>query len=338
MSWRSGFDARESDSYDEPLRIALVNLMPDRALLETERQFTALVSDAASASGIRVRITLHWLDGIARSEPARLMLAQRYRALAVLLDCDHVDAVIVTGTAPRTDAFEDEAFWPHLTRLFDWASRHAGSLLVSCLAAHAAVAYLDGVARRRLPRKCSGVFGVKAADPHPVLRHAPRQWRAPHSRNHTVDEAALRSAGYTIVSRSATAGIDVFARERRGMLLLGLNGHPEYTADTLLREYRRDVAQVLSGASTLYPEIPDAVLAASGERSLRNFRAQIESGRATTMAAFPEPLQIRRDASVGLAGGRNLMAGWLRALQVRRGRAVRSGRPYPIPHARSVAG
>jgi homoserine O-succinyltransferase len=337
MPSRRGVVTGDGGRHGDALRIALVNAMPDRALFETERQFTAMIGDAGAASGGSVRIELYSLDGIARSNSAHALLAQRYRTLDTLLDGPDVDAVIVTGAAPSEKALENEMFWPHLVRLFDWASRHAGSLLVSCLAAHAAVLHLDGISRHRLPQKCSGVFPVDAADPHPLLSGAPSRWRTPHSRYHTIDEAALRSAGYTVLSRSDVIGIDAFAREYGGTLLLGLNGHPEYASDTLLREYRRDVAQTLSGASAVYPELPHSVLDAASERRLHAFRTRAGRDAGVTMRDFPATLVIRADACTDVSGGaRHLFAAWIDAVRQRRPSSRRPCQVPPVLRARAA--
>ena len=55
---------------------------------------------------------------------------------------------------------------------------------------------------------------------------------------------ALADCGYRILTRSAAAGVDMFARQDKSFHLF-LQGHPEYEAKTLLREYRRDVGRYL---------------------------------------------------------------------------------------------
>src|SRR5436190_1827131 len=62
------------------------------------------------------------------------------------------------GRSPNLDG---EPYWHELTRLIDWACTNTLSAYWSCLAAHAAVLHLDGVSRRRLPVKCSGVYSCK---------------------------------------------------------------------------------------------------------------------------------------------------------------------------------
>ena len=65
----------------------------------------------------------------------------------------HMDALVVTGAAPKTALLNDELYWEHLTRLADWARTRTLSVLWSCLSAHAVVQHLDGITRHRLPKE-----------------------------------------------------------------------------------------------------------------------------------------------------------------------------------------
>ena len=51
-----------------------------------------------------------------------------------------------------------------------------------------------------------------------------------------------------------------------------LQGHPEYEADTLMREYRRDVGRFLRGERELYPREPANYFSAEAETLLRAFK------------------------------------------------------------------
>ncbi len=187
----------------------------------------------------------------------------------------HLDGLIVTGTEPRARELTDEPYWPALTGLVDWVEGRAMPAIWSCLAAHAAVLHLDGIGRRRLPRKLSGVFDCTKAADHAVLGGVESSWRVPHSRYNEVPEEALAAKGYCILSRSHDAGADIFARP--GTHSLFLQGHPEYGPETLLREYYRDIGRFLAGERDGYPEMPcgtfdegaEAALAAFRERALR---------------------------------------------------------------------
>ena len=75
---------------------------------------------------------------------------------------ENLDALIITGAQPQADRLSNEPYWEELVEIIDWAKTNTASTILSCLAAHAGVLHLDGVERRPLPEKCTGVFGFEA--------------------------------------------------------------------------------------------------------------------------------------------------------------------------------
>lgn len=128
-----------------PLVIGLVNLMPAEAARSAERQFCSLLAAASQRQLLGLRFFR--LDG-----------AGGAAAELATLEAARLDGLIVTGAPPCASALRDEPCWPSLARLVDLARACAIPTVWSCLAAHAAVLHLDGIERRRLPRKLSGLF------------------------------------------------------------------------------------------------------------------------------------------------------------------------------------
>lgn len=233
------------------LRIGLVNNMPDSALLATERQFMSLIEEASS--GFDIRVTLVALDSLPREPELRAEIEASYRNPQQLRQSSP-DALIFTGAEPRAPRLSEEPFWDELTGLFDWSRGGVVSTLYSCLAAHAAVFHQDGIMRRRLLHKLSGVFESEVVVAH-ELTEGLSGTIAPHSRFNTLAECDLEFKGYLTLTRSEEAGPDLFVRER-DTLEVFWHGHPEYDRDTLAREYRRDVAGYLRGERPLVPVMP----------------------------------------------------------------------------------
>ena len=150
--------------------------------------------------------------------------------------------MIVTGCEPTTTRLHDEAFWPGLAAIIDWAEHHTVSTIWSCLAAHAAVLHLDGIERRPLGCKRSGVFPVASTREHALLAGGGPFRNVPHSRLNDLEAADLAAHGYVVLTQSASAGVDMFVKQW-GSLFVYLQGHPEYDAAALAREYRRDIAR-----------------------------------------------------------------------------------------------
>lgn len=255
------------------LEIGVVNNMPDASLLATERQFKDLIAQGAGA--LPTRLHFYALDGIARGESAAKHISAHYRDIAALGQ-EKLDGLIITGCEPKTSALPDEAYWPGLTRVIDWAAINTRSTIFSCLAAHAAVLHLDGIKRVPLQQKLSGVFDCAVVAPDPLLDGLGTEMRIPHSRLNDLAAEELSARGYRILTSSPRVGVDVFVR-RQESLFVFLQGHPEYDADSLLREYRRDVTRYLRGERTGFPQMPEDYFDPLTEKHLAAFAGRVTS-------------------------------------------------------------
>ena len=268
------------------LTIGLVNNMPDAACAATERQFLDLLR--AVTSDVIVCLKLFAIGEVPRADAARQEFAGRYRDIAELWDRP-LDGLIVTGTEPRAPRLEDEPYWPALTRLVDWARENTASTVWSCLAAHAAVLHADGIERRPLADKLSGVFDCEAVSNHPLLARVGSRLRVPHSRINDLPEPSLTACGYRVLTRSAAAGVDAFVgMETESSLFFFFQGHPEYDANSLLREYRRDVGRFLRYERERYPALPHGYFGDEASALADDFRARTIANRnADLISDFP---------------------------------------------------
>ncbi len=234
------------------LTIGLVNNMPDAALEATEQQFLSLLS--AASDGFSVSLVLYSLSGIPRGASAQNHIDQKYRSTESLWDTE-LDGLIVTGKEPIAPNLADEPFWHSFASVVEWARKKTYSTIWSCLAAHAAVLYMDGIQRVRSSQKCSGIFDCTRIAEHPMTANLPARFRLPHSRWNGVREPDLTRSGYQVLSRSDGAGVDCFVKQEESLFLF-FQGHPEYKLDTLLLEYRRDIGRFLRGEASVYPKSP----------------------------------------------------------------------------------
>ncbi len=257
----------------ETLEIALVNNMPDQAIDATRRQFTRLLDMGANGAPFRLRC--YALPSVPRSETGRRTLAQTHDDVDALY-ARGADALIVTGAEPRADTLEQEPYWNDFARLVDWARSHTLSALWSCLSAHAAVQLLDGVGRQRLEKKLSGVFDFEILDHDWANEGAKGAITVPHSRYNGLSQRELEQRGYNISSWSPTAGVDNFWR-REPSLFLFTQGHPEYDADTLAREFRRDVLRYLTGERGELPAPPENYFSTLSQSRFEELRRQRDS-------------------------------------------------------------
>jgi homoserine O-succinyltransferase len=307
------------------LRIGLVNNMPDSALQATERQFSRLIESAAGE--FDVRVTLVALDSVAREPIVREAMAETYRDPRQLR-LSSPDAIIVTGAEPRAPRLPDEPYWDELTGLMDWSRHGVVSALYSCLAAHAAAYHRDGVVRRRLMHKLSGVYESEVVVDHELTRGL-EHTVAPHSRFNALAECDLEFRGYLILTRSPEAGPDVFVRER-DFLEVFWQGHPEYDRDTLAREYRRDMLRFLRGERPQAPRAPAHYF--DPEALLRIEAAIANAGAADieAVAAALKPEALSPAVAFWQDAAARLMRNWLTAVARRKS----LGQPDEIPAVR----
>ncbi len=320
--------------------IGLVNNMPDAAFESTERQFADLLREAAPSRVVLLK--LFAIREVPRGAEMFGSLAGKYRDIAEMWDTP-LDGLIVTGTEPRAKNLKDEPYWQSLSAVVDWARDHTASTIWSCLAAHAAVLHADGIERQALPQKQFGVFDCRLAADHPMTQHFPEPVRVPHSRYNTLPEDALISAGYKILTHSATAGADAFAKQD-GSFFLYFQGHPEYDADTLFREYRRDVARFLNGERETYPHAPQHYFDHEAAAHAGSFQQRAMADRRDTlMKEFPSAALASGLHNAWRPAALGVYAKWVEFLSARKAerrnasfsirppRLRRTWRDWPLP-------
>ena len=248
------------------LTIGILNSMPEAAVRSTERQFGELLTEAA---GSDIPLRLKWFS---------LRPRDGYGSSHDLWATHHLDGLIATGTEPRAQYLNEEPYWDAFTRTVEWATAHTSSAIWSCLGAHAAVLYLDGVQRRPFARKLHGIFTITKQGPHPLLDDTEAFWAVPHSRWNDLPLEALLSRGYRLLTSADRAGADIFVKRCGKSLFVFFQGHPEYDARALMREYRRDVLRFLTGEHSSYPGLPTNYFSLGTERQLLGLRERHLTG------------------------------------------------------------
>jgi homoserine O-succinyltransferase len=297
------------DSGAECVKIALINNMPDAALEDTEMQFMELL--AAAAGDVPVRLSLHSLPRVPRGDRGEAHLNDFYFGIHDLWN-RQFDAVIMTGTEPRQPDLRQEPYWSAMADVLDWAERNTISTVLSCLAAHAGVLHSDGIRRQPLPDKQFGVFESAKVCDHELTHHASRPMRFPHSRWNEVREDDLAACGYSVLTKSAQAGVDVFAKQKRKSLFVHFQGHPEYGSRTLLKEYRRDIKRFLRKERGTYPTMPHGYFDAAATKLLAEFQQScLAHPREEQMVYFPEKMIVEALQNTWQASANCIYRNWL---------------------------
>ena len=300
--------------------IAFLNNMPDAALEDTEMQFFELL-DAASGE-IPVRVKLHSLSGVPRGERGEQHLNNFYFGTDDLLN-SRFDAVIMTGTEPRQADLRNEPYWSALAGVLDWAESNTTSTILSCLAAHAGVLHSDGINRYPLSDKQFGVFDFTRAASHPLTAGAGGQVRFPHSRWNEVRADELTACGYAVLTQSVEGGVDSFVKNKKRSLFVHFQGHPEYGAQTLLKEYRRDIKRFLRAERETYPAMPKDYFDATATKVLTDFRdIALSDRREELIESFPEAALVGDLKSTWRSSAMSIYRNWLQYVVSNRSEAT----------------
>lgn len=294
------------------LKLALVNNMPDSALEDTEAQFFELLDGAAG--DLPVHIELFSLANVPRGERAQQHLDCFYKSTNELPG-QSFDGAIITGTEPRETNLSKEPYWNSLTQVLDWASEQTSSAVLSCLAAHAGVLHSHGIVRQPMQDKRFGVFEHQIVTKHALTMGVASPVSIPHSRWNELSENSLIAAGYTVLTKSPEAGVDLFVTQKGNSLLVHFQGHPEYGELTLFKEYRRDVKRFLRGERETYPAVPRAYFGTEAVQLAENYRKLAVAGRSErAFEKFPEVELIAALQNTWRASSVRIYRNWLEIL------------------------
>ncbi|NBX67226.1 MAG: homoserine O-succinyltransferase [Proteobacteria bacterium] len=216
-----------------PLRIALLNLMPDK--IRTESQLLRLLG----ATPLQIEMTLLRIGSHESKNTAKEHLAAFYETLDDVKG-QRFDALIVTGAPVEHLDYGDVTYWPELQAIFDWADKNVYSSFFICWGAQAALNHYHGVPKHAVPAKKFGVFDHKILMPfHPLIAGFDDDFPVPVSRNTEIRHAdAAKVAGLDILAEADETGICLaFEEAKRRVYMFN---HLEYDAETLAREYFRD--------------------------------------------------------------------------------------------------
>lgn len=255
-----------------PLQVGLLNMMADGALRATERQFTRLLG--AEGSGAGVGLTIFSLPELERSAQARAHIAACYVPFAQV-QRQGLDALVITGVNLSDPRLELQTFWEPLIRVFTWAEQEVPAVLCSCLASHAVLQFHCGQRRTPLGAKLWGVFEQEVTGGHPLTTGLPARMAVPHSRHNDVTGDQMRAAGLQVLVQGGGAGAHLAARP--DLRLVVMQGHPEYDAVSLLKEYRREVGRWRQGLRPDHPPLPENYLDEAGCAVLADFRRRLQA-------------------------------------------------------------
>jgi homoserine O-succinyltransferase len=217
-----------------PLEIAILNIMPDKIMAET--QLLRLIGNTP----LQVNIVL------LKTATHKSMNTSAEHLDAFYKTFDDIkykkyDGLIITGAPVETMDFEDVDYWEELTDIMDWSKTHVFSTLHVCWGAQAGLYYHYGIPKYPLPEKKFGIFAhTLNNDNIKLLRGFDDVYYVPHSRHTEIRHGDIeKDKRLEILSESDESGVYIVsAMNGRQIFVMG---HPEYDQFTLKREYERDI-------------------------------------------------------------------------------------------------
>lgn len=226
-----------------PLKIAIVNLMPEK--IKTETQLLRLLSN----SPLQVEVDLVQMSTHTSKNTSEEHLSAFYKEFSDIKEHKY-DGMIITGAPVENIDYEDVDYWQELTEIMEWSKTHVTSTLHICWAAQAGLYYHYNIQKHSLPEKCFGVFNHKVRrTTAKLVRGFDNFFYAPHSRHTEVRAEDIHNTPeLEILADSDEAGVYIITTKKGRQIFV--MGHSEYDADTLKNEYFRDQEKGLT------PNIP----------------------------------------------------------------------------------
>jgi homoserine O-succinyltransferase len=221
-----------------PLKIIILNLMPLK--IATETDLLRLLSN----SPLQIEIDFLQIEGHIAKNTSKDHLNAFYHTFPEIKG-NKYDGMIITGAPVEQLPFEEVDYWKELCMIFDWATHHVTSTMFVCWGAQAGLNWHYGIPKYPLEKKMFGVFDHRISDPKiPIFRGFDDIYKAPHSRHTEIRANDIEKvSALELISYSSRAGV-YMAIANKGKQLF-ITGHPEYSRDTLAREYKRDVEKGL---------------------------------------------------------------------------------------------
>ena len=121
------------------------------------------------------------------------------------------------------------------------------------------------------------------------MRDVNTRFDAPHSRYNEITREQLEKVGLEVLVESDVAGVHL-AVSPDLFRIVYFQGHPEYDAISLLKEYKREVLRYFNGERPDGPRYPEHYFSKDAEEIARRYFHQAEKALAAgePLPAFPD--------------------------------------------------
>ncbi|MSS77511.1 homoserine O-succinyltransferase [Anaerococcus sp. WCA-380-WT-2B] len=227
-------DKSRAKSQDiRPLKIAIVNLMPNKE--ETEIDLLKLISNHA----LQIEVDFIRTDSYINKHSNYERLNKLYKSYEDIKN-EKYDGMIITGAPIENLDYSDIKYWDELKMIFDYARENVFSTIFICWASLAALNYFYHIDSFSYKEKIFGVYPFFKESESRLLDGFDDVFNIPQSRYKGIDPKDIELVDdLKILGESDEVGLSLAAScDYRFIFSLG---HFEYNKYTLDREYKRDL-------------------------------------------------------------------------------------------------
>ena len=227
-----------------PLNVLILNLMPTKEVTETQ------LLRKLSNSPLQVNIELLQTASYTPTHVDANHLESFYTTFDQVKN-RKFDGMIITGAPLERVNYEDVAYWDELCEIMKWTESHVHCTYFLCWGAYAGLYYFYNIKNEFYENKLSGIYEHKVLKPtSPLFRGFDDVFHAPQSREIFVTREQIEAIPeLELMADSDKAGVTIIKTQDSRKFFVTC--HAEYDADTLAKEYFRDVDRGLN------PKVPE---------------------------------------------------------------------------------
>jgi homoserine O-succinyltransferase/O-acetyltransferase len=239
-------EARHADI--RPLRVGILNIMPKGETYEPYILYP-LSRSIIQIEPVWIRLRSH---NYTSSDHNHLDLFYDYFENAV--SQAPLDGLLLTGAPVEEFAYEDVRYWNEIMTILKYSRQNITSTLGICWGGMA-LAKILGIEKEIFQHKLFGAFETRNLNrSHPITGELDDVFWCVQSRHSGISDSVLedekKRGTINLLAHSDNGGYTIFESvDHRYLMHLG---HPEYEAQRLVEEYKRDVA---SGRTDVLPPV-----------------------------------------------------------------------------------
>ena len=244
-------ESRATTQDIRPLKVGILNLMPTKEA--TEIQLIRRLSNTP----LQIDLDLIHTETYKSKNTDTSHLERFYKTFTQIKN-NKYDAFIITGAPVENLEYDEVVYWDELKKILDYIEHNVYSTMFICWAAQAALFHYYGIEKHQTDEKIFGIYKYSPLAKSPLVRGFDDEFDMPQSRytyNCITDLDKIDDL--VVLADRADTGINIAATKDNRLVFV--TGHWEYDADTLHREYIRDIDKGLNTKMPINYYIDDDV-------------------------------------------------------------------------------